>query len=72
MSRVVVAERLRRVEPVEKADDGLDFAEFDDLVDGALVTLGNGGLDTDELFGQGLDLRKRLLEVDASRAAFGK
>ena len=72
MSRVVVVERFRRVEAIEKTDDGLDFAEFDDLVDGALVALGNGGLDPDELFGQGLDLRKRLLEVDASRAAFGK
>ena len=72
MSRVVVAERLRRVEAIEKTDDGLDFTEFDDLVDGALVALGNGGLDPDDLFGQGLDLRKRLLDVDASRAAFGK
>ena len=65
MSRVVVAERLRRVEAIEKTDDGLDVTEFDDLVDGALVALGNGGLDPDELFGQGLDLRKRLLDVSS-------
>ena len=68
----VIADLLQVVTNDTKITTEVDFAEFDDLVDGALVALGNGGLDPDELFGQGLDLRKRLLEVDASRAAFGK
>ena len=70
--RVVVAECLRCVEPVQESDQRLDFAEFDDLADGVLVAAGDRRLDLDETLAQFLDLPIGVLQIDAARAAFGE